>query len=255
MRSIVVANQKGGCAKTTTIVNLAACFAQKGGKVLIIDLDPQANTTNWLGAGDPPDGAFRLFVSDESVGNLIGQSSLDNISLIAASQHLSSVERALAGKIAIDTILKRRLDSLDPNYWDYILIDTPPTLGLLTLNALAYAKELLVPVTTHILTLSGVAQLMSTVENVKNILNPDLRVLGFVPSRVDQRTRHSKEVLDLLVEEFGELVMKSGIRESVRLAESPSFNQSILSYDNTSGASKDFQALANEIIQRRQKGV
>lgn len=254
MRSIVVANQKGGCAKTTTIVNLAASLTEAGQKLLVIDLDPQANATHWLGGKGAADGAYRLLTEDEPVENLWGPSSIDNIKVICASQRLSSVERVLAGTIAIDSILKRRLGSLKLQQWDFVLIDTPPTLGLVTLNALTYAKELLIPVTTHILTLSGVAQLMATVATVKNILNPDLEILGFLPSRVDQRTRHSKEVLDLLVEEFGDLVLHSKIRESIRLAESPSFQQAILTYDESSGAAADYRALAKEIMAINGKG-
>lgn len=248
MRSIVVANQKGGCAKTTTIVNLAASLDELGQKVLVIDLDPQANATQWLGGDGSTNGSYRLFVEDGPVDDLLGATYAENIKIISASQQLSSVERALAGRVAIDSILKRRLSALKPQQWDFVLIDTPPTLGLVTLNALSYAKELLIPVTTHILTLSGVAQLMATVETVKSLLNPDLEILGFLPSRVDQRTRHSKEVLDLLVEEFGDLVLNSKIRESIRLAESPSFQEAILSYDESSGAAADYRALAGEVM-------
>jgi chromosome partitioning protein len=253
MRSIVVANQKGGCAKTTTVVNLAASLAEAGQKVLVIDLDPQANATQWLGASGPEDGAYRLFVEDVSVEDLWRPTSAENIKIIGASQQLSSVERALAGRVAIDSILKRRLGALNPQKWDFVLIDTPPTLGLVTLNALSYAKELLIPVTTHVLTLSGVAQLMATVETVKSLLNPELEILGFLPSRVDQRTRHSKEVLDLLIEEFGPLVLHSKIRESIRLAESPSFQEAILTYDESSGAAADYRALSKEILAKKVK--
>ena len=256
MRSIVVANQKGGCAKTTTVVNLAASLAEVGQKVLVIDLDPQANATQWLGGSGPDDGAYRLLVEDSLVEDLWGPTSAENIKIISASQQLSSVERALAGRVAIDSILKRRLGTLNSQKWDFVLIDTPPTLGLVTLNALSYAKELLIPVTTHVLTLSGVAQLMATVETVKSLLNPELEILGFLPSRVDQRTRHSKEVLDLLVEEFGDLVLNSKIRESIRLAESPSFQEAILTYDESSGAAADYRALSKEILAKKvKKGV
>jgi chromosome partitioning protein len=251
MRSIVVANQKGGCAKTTTIVNLAASLAEGGQRVLVVDLDPQANATQWLGCSGPQDGSYRLFLEDGPLEDLWSATHAENIKVIGASQHLSSVERALAGRVAIDSILKRRLSRLKPQQWDFVLIDTPPTLSLVTLNALSYAKELLIPVTTHILTLSGVAQLMATVETVKSVLNPDLEILGFLPSRVNQRTRHSKDVLDLLVEEFGPLVLNSKIRESIRLAESPSFQQAILTYDDSSGAAADYRALSKEILSRR----
>jgi chromosome partitioning protein len=130
------------------------------------------------------------------------------------------------------------------------LIDTPPTLGLLTLNALAASRELLVPVTTHVMTLSGVTQLINTIQEVQEILNPDLEILGFVASRFDSRTRHSHDVLENLVEQFGDQVFKTKIRENIRLAEAPSFNESIIEYDKNSYAADDYRAFAKEITQR-----
>jgi chromosome partitioning protein len=254
MRSIVVANQKGGCAKTTTVVNLAASLSEMGYKVLVIDLDPQANATQWLGGSDSLDGACKLFLEDDRLETLYSSTSVGGISIIRASQELSSVDRAIAGRVAVDSILKRRLSALENSDWDFVLLDTPPTLGLVTLNALSYARELLIPVTTHILTLSGVAQLMTTVETVRKLLNPELQVLGFLPSRVDLRTRHSREVLDVLVEEFGNLVLQTKIRESIRLAESPSFQKAILTYDRSSGAAADYRSLAREILAMNVKG-
>lgn len=251
MREIVVANQKGGCAKTTTVVNLAAALAETGQRVLVIDLDPQGNATNWLGADGPLDGSYRLFEGVDSISNLWGTSVVQDVWVISASQNLAHIERILAGKISVETILKRRLETLNVKDWDFVLIDTPPTLGLLTLNALAYAGELLIPVTTHVLTLSGVAQLMQTIKSVKELLNPDLKIVGLLPSRVDTRTRHSQEILELLEEEFGSLVMKSRIKESVRVAESPSFNETILTYDKNSSGARDYRHLATELLERK----
>ncbi len=250
MRTIAVANQKGGCAKTTTVVNLAAALAEKGQRVLVIDLDPQANASQWLAAGEPADGAFKLLTETVAVEKLISASSTPNIGVIAASQDLANVEKALAGKLAIDSILKRRLAKLDSVKWDYVLIDTPPTLGVVTLNALVAAKELLIPVTTHVLTLSGVAQLMALVNEIQEVLNPDLNILGFVASRVDARTRHSKDVLELLTERFGTQVLQTVIRENIRLAEAPSYGMPVLEYDASCAASVDYRALATEIAQR-----
>ena len=250
MRIIAVANQKGGCAKTTTVVNLAAALAETGLRVLLIDLDPQANASQWLNAKEPSDGTFRLLTTSEAIGNLVSESATPNIGVIAASQELANVEKALVGKLAIDSILKRRLSKLDTALWDYVLIDTPPTLGVVTLNALVAAKELLIPVTTHVMTLSGVAQLMSVVEEVQEVLNPDLHILSFLASRVDARTRHSKDVLELLVEKFGPQVFDTLIRENVRLAEAPSYSLPIVAYDSGCVASADYRALAKEVIQR-----
>lgn len=248
MRIITIANQKGGCAKTTTVVNLAAALAELGHKVLVIDLDPQANASQWLGAETIPEGAFRLLTEDDDPDTLWSASKTDNIDIIAASQSLANTEKALAGKMAIDSILRRRLVKLDQNRWDFVLLDTPPTLGIITLNALVACRELLIPVTTHVLTLAGVAQMMKLVRDAKEVLNPELEILGFVATRVNIRTRHSKDVLNALTERFGSKVFKSLIRENVRLAEAPSFRQSILAYDSKSSASQDYRDLAREVV-------
>jgi chromosome partitioning protein len=250
MRIIAIANQKGGCAKTTTVVNLAACLAELQNKVLVIDLDPQANASHWLGANGPEDGAMLIFKSTESLDKVIGSCGVPGVDIIAASQDLAQIEKVLSGELAVETILKRRLKKMPVDAYDYVLIDTPPTLGLLTLNALAVAKELLVPVTTHVMTLSGVTQLINTIQDVQEILNPELDILGFIASRFDSRTRHSHDVLGSLVEQFGNQVFKTKIRENIRLAEAPSFSESIIEYDKNSYAADDYRALAKEIMQR-----
>lgn len=248
MKVIAIANLKGGCAKTTTVVNLAAALAEQQQRVLVVDLDPQANASAWLGSDSAVNGSFRLMTTKDDIGHLIEQTETAGVSLISASRDLSGLEKALVGEIAVETKLKRRLSGLDQKAWDFVLLDTPPTLGLMTLNALAAAGKLLIPVTTHILTLSGVAQLMVTFTEVRELLNPDLEILGLVPSRVDSRTRHAQEILSALEEKFGDRVLKSRIHESIRLAEAPSFTQSILAYQSRSTAAKDYRALANEIL-------
>lgn len=247
MRIIAIANQKGGCAKTTTVVNLAACLAENGFKVLVIDLDPQANATQWLSPQQDLAGSLGLLTTKTPIEDLISETSTPGVHLIAGSQSLTTVDKALAGELGAEFTLKRRLIGIQPNQWDFILIDTPPTLGLVTVNALSFTKELLIPVTTHIMTLSGVAQLMQKTADIREILNPDLKLVGLLPSRVDLRTKHSKEVLDMLLEEFNEKVLKSIIRENIRLAEAPSFQENILVYDKNSTAASDFRALAKEI--------
>ena len=248
MRIISIANQKGGCAKTTTTVNLAAALAELHKKVLVIDLDPQANASQWLGADGLSKNSFSIFSSKTSLENLIQATQVPHLDIIAANQDLASVEKTVANELGVDFLLKRRLKNLDAKRWDFIIIDTPPTLGLLTVNALTSSSEILIPVTTHILTLSGVAQLMAKYNEIKEILNPSLEILGFLPSRVDLRTKHSKEILESLIKQFGDKVLKSVIRENIRLAEAPSFGESILLYDNQSGAAKDYRDLAQEVI-------
>ena len=167
---------------------------------------------------------------------------------MAGSRSLASIEKSLAGELAVETRLKRRLASLENLAFDYVLIDTPPTLGLMTLNALCAAQQVLIPVTTHVMTLSGVAQLMQTFDDVKDVLNPQLSLLGLLPCRVDQRTRHSKDIIEALIERFGEQVLVARIRENIRLAEAPSFRKSILQYQPSSSVADDFRALAHEVI-------
>lgn len=248
MRIISVANQKGGCAKTTTAVNLAAALAETKKKVLLIDLDPQANASQWLGAEDPSINSFLIFSSKKPIQELIQPTQVTNIFIISGHQDLASAEKVVANELGVDFLLKRRLKDLKPEDWDFIIIDTPPTLGLLTVNALTSSSELLIPVTTHIMTLTGVAQLISKYNEIKEVLNPDLEILGFLPSRVDTRTKHSKEILQALIDRFGDKVLKSLIRENVRLAEAPSFGENILIYDGQSGAAQDYRDLAQEVI-------
>jgi chromosome partitioning protein len=250
MTIISIANQKGGCAKTTSVVNLAACLAELNYKVLVIDMDPQGNSSQWLGVSTRIGGVINIFTQHDKIDSLIQTSSMNGVYVISASQDLAQIEKILAGELAIETLLKRRLKKqLDSNF-DFILIDTPPTLGLLTLNALVASSKLIVPVTTHVMTLSGVAQLMATVTNVQDLINPSLTILGFIASRVDMRTKHALEVLNALKERFHEQVFNTIIRENIRLAEAPSFSQSILQYDKNSASASDYRALTKEILAR-----
>jgi chromosome partitioning protein len=251
MRVIAVANQKGGCAKTTTVVNLAASLAELGQKVLVIDMDPQGNAGDWLGADGVQDASFRLLTSKDQVESLLSSSHIEGIEVIGASRELALAEKALAGELSVETKLKRRLAQLfKTKTWDYVFIDTPPTLGILTINALTAANELLIPVTTHVMSLTGVAQLIETFNEVQEMLNPDLKITGFVASRVDLRTRHAKEVLDSLKQSFGTQVFSAFIRENVLLAEAPSFQEPILSYKSKSSAADDYRMMAKELILR-----
>lgn len=249
MNIIALANLKGGCAKTTTVVNLAACLAELHKRVLVIDLDPQGNSSEWLSEMPTfPLGALELFTGKTPIIELIFPTACEGVSLIASSPDLSSLDKLLAGELAVETILKRRLSELNPNHWDYILVDTPPMLGLVTLNALAAADNLIVPVTTHILTLAGVAQLLGVIEKIKSVLNPKLKLLGFLPSRVDLRTRHSRDVLETMKDHFAGQVFTSHIRENIRLAEAPSYKKPIIAYDGKCGAAADFRSFTQEML-------
>ena len=248
MKVIAVANQKGGCAKTTTVVNLAACLAMRDLSVLVIDLDSQANATNWLAGNVSVPGSWQTLTTRDDLASLIVPTSIPGVSLLAGSRELANLEKALAGELSVETLLKRRLAKLGQDAFDYVLIDTPPTLGLITLNALTAAQQLLIPLTTHVMSLSGVAQMFRTVDQVREVLNPDLNILGLVASRVDLRTRHAKDVLSTLSERFGDKLLKSYVYENVRLAEAPSFQQSILTYNPVSTAAQNYRDLADEVI-------
>ena len=246
--TIAIANQKGGCAKTTTAVNLSAGLVASGKNVLLIDLDPQANTSQWIGANNHVGGVFELLTEKSDVQALVQTTGIEGLSIIRGARELSNLEKALAGELAVESRLKRRLKSMDLNQYDYVIIDTPPTLSLITLNALSAADSVLIPVTTHVMSLSGVAQLIQTLEEVREVLNPQLKILGLLPCRVDLRTRHSQDILDALTERFGDQVLKSHIHENVRIAEAPSFKQSIFDYRPKSSAAEDFRMLAQEVI-------
>ena len=249
MNIIVLTNLKGGCAKTTTTVNLAACLAELKKKVLVIDLDPQGNASQWLSNENfHPLTSHTIFTGKQDISTLVQGTTVFNVGLIPASPDLSNLEKTLAGEFLVETILGHRLAGANLDCWDFILIDTPPTLGLVTLNALSAANQLIIPVSTHVLTLSGVAQLMIVIKKIKEALNPNLRILGFLPSRVDLRTRHARDVLETLEEHFSGQIFKTFIRENIRLAEAPSYKKPITTYDANGGAAQDFRAFTEEVL-------
>ncbi len=247
MRSIAVVNQKGGTSKTTTAVNMAATLAEQDRHVLLVDLDPQHSATDWLlGSADVGKGIFSVLVENGNVFDVVHRTQVAGVDLVPSSSWLVGAEKALAGEVAAETTLRRKLEKLSG--YDYVLMDCPPQLGILTINALVAAREVLVPVEAHVMALSGLAQLMETVELVQERLNSELEITGILPCRVDNRTRHAREVVDQLKQRFGALVYRTIVRENVRLAEAPSFWEPITVYDPSSAGAEDHRALAKEVI-------
>ena len=252
MRIIALSNQKGGSAKTTSCVCLSAALAEKDRRVLVIDLDPQASASGWLGVQGGGRGLLDVLVDNGNLLEVVEETEVPNVDLIPSSSWLFGIDKALAGEVGVETTLRRKIAELPQDRWDYVLLDCPPNLGILTVNALSAAKEVLIPVEAHVMALSGLTQLMKTVEVIRERLNADLRVTGILACRVDARTRHSKEIVEELRQHFGDLVYPTVIRENVRLAECPSFAQPITQYDPRSAGAQDYRSLADDVIRQEQ---
>ncbi len=252
MRTFGIGNQKGGSGKTTTCVNLAAALGEQGRRVLVIDLDPQHSATSWLGLKNPGKGLYEMFLGNGGLAEVVQETGVPGVEVVPSSAWLVGVERILAGEVGAERLLSQQMARLPADRWDYLLIDCAPSLGMLTINALAAVRELLVPVEAHVMALAGLAQLLHTVEVVQERLNPDLKVSGILACRVDNRTRHAREVVEELRSRSGNLVYQTVIRENIRLAECPSFAQPITQYDPKSSGAADYRALAREIIAQEQ---
>jgi chromosome partitioning protein len=256
MRKIVINNQKGGSGKTTTAVNISAALAEKDKKVLLVDLDPGASATIWLLGNDrpaPEKDLFDLESGSEIIEELAVPTQTKNMDIIPFHPIRNKQTKKVKDYPNRSQILKNKFRHLDEDLYDYVLFDCGPGLSLTNVNALAAANELLIPVTTHSLTLYGVISLLETMESVQVKINPDLHITGILPCRVDPSQRHNMEILELLIERFGVLVYNTYIREDVKLAECPSFFQTIFQYDSKSIAAVDYRALAAEIIEQESK--
>jgi len=248
MRTLAITNNKGGSGKTTTAVCLAAALAELGKKVLVIDLDPQASSSSWLGVKDEGKGLLGVFTDNGNLAAIVREAP-SGLDVIPSSAWMASAEKSLAGEVGAELLFRKAMRKL-PERWDFVFVDCPPALGLLTVSALVAVEEVLVPVEASVLALTGLAQLLRTVEAVKDRLNPELAISAILACRVDYRTNLSQEVERMLREKFGRLVLKTVIRENVRLREAPSFAKPITLYDPRSSGAEDYRAVAEELLKR-----
>jgi chromosome partitioning protein len=243
---IAFANQKGGVAKTTTTLNLGVAFAEEGLRVLLIDLDPQGNLT--MSQGLNPDSIersmFDVLVHQLPIGEVIQKTEVD---LAVSSIDLAGAELALSSMIGRERALDKAISAVRDQY-DYVLIDTPPSLGLLTINALVAANGVIVPVQCEYLSLRGLVQLENTLSMIRENLNPDVEIQGILPTMFDNRTLHSREAVEILQENFGDLVFDTKIKKTIRYAEAPVKGASVLKYDPTGSAAGAYRDLAKEVL-------
>jgi chromosome partitioning protein len=243
---IAFANQKGGVAKTTTTLNLAVAFAESGYRVLCIDLDPQGNLT--MSQGIDPDkvekSLYDVLVNDMPISEIIVKREID---IAVASIDLAGAEIAMSTKIGRERSLEKALKEVEGDY-DFVCIDTPPSLGLLTINALTAANKVIVPVQCEYLSMRGLVQLQNTLRMIQENLNPDVRIEGILPTMLDTRTIHAKEAVEILEENFGDLVFQSRIKKAIKFAEAPVKGASVLKYDSDSSAAFYYRELAKEVL-------
>jgi chromosome partitioning protein len=245
------ANQKGGVAKTTTTLNLAVALSESGHDVLCIDLDPQGNLT--MSQGINPDeveaSLYDVLVNRTPITDVIHKREID---IAVASIDLAGAEIAMSAQIGRERALQKALVEVEDSY-DFVCIDTPPSLGLLTINALTAADKVIVPVQCEYLSMRGLVQLQNTLEMIRENLNPDVQIEGILPTMLDARTVHAKEAVEILEENFGELVFKSRIRKAIKFAEAPVKGSSVLKYDPDGNAASYYRALAEEVLTHGQE--
>ena len=251
-RIIAIANQKGGVGKTTTSINLTAALAEAGKKVLVIDIDPQGNTTSGLGIdkNDLDDTVYELILGECSINDCIIKDVLPNVSVLPSNVNLAASEIELIGVEKKEFILKNEVDYIKDQY-DFILIDCPPSLSMLTVNAMTTANSVLVPIQCEYYALEGLSQLIHTVNLVKERLNPELDMEGVVFTMYDSRTNLSMQVVENVKSHLNQNIYKTLIPRNIRLAEAPSYGIPITKYDPKSAGAEAYRNLASEVMKRK----
>lgn len=250
-RAIVIANQKGGVGKTTTSINLSASLAKKGKKVLVIDMDPQGNTTSGLGVDkeNVENTVYELLLGESPVGECLQRDIFENLSIIPSNINLAAAEIELIGVEDKEYLLKNELDKIKEDY-DFVIIDCPPSLNMLTINSMCAGDTVLVPIQCEYYALEGLSQLIHTISLVQDRLNPDLEIEGVVFTMYDARTNLSLQVVENVKSNLDQNIYKSIIPRNVRLAEAPSYGMPITEYDAKSTGAEAYRMLAEEVIHR-----
>lgn len=252
-RIIAIANQKGGVGKTTTAINLSACLAEKGKKVLAIDMDPQGNMTSGLGVDKDSveKTVYDLIIGEAQIEEIICKEVLENLDVLPTNIDLSAAEIELIGIENKEYIIKNEVEKLKENY-DFIIIDCPPSLSMLTINAMTTADSVLVPIQCEYYALEGLSQLIHTIELVKERLNSNLEIEGVVFTMYDARTNLSLQVVENVKDNLNQNIYKTIIPRNIRLAEAPSYGMPINQYDPKSSGAESYRLLADEVIEKEE---